>query len=165
MPLRILSRPAVIRRFRVTSFIADVTQQIHSLRARGVISAHTFFTIGSDSIAFRKSAGNLCGAVISVFAIISVKVLHPDSVVILLANAALKEMTLRRLSAHPRGIGSFDSLADGLWEQLCAVAFQNDFMMMLDTRRLLIRSHSMSFSHLLLVTTTANGAELQSFTY
>lgn len=59
MPLRILSRPTVIRRFLVSSFLADVTQHIHSLRASGVISVQASFTMGSDSIALRKSAGIL----------------------------------------------------------------------------------------------------------
>ena len=44
---------------RVSSFFADVTQQIHSLRASGVMSAHTSFAMASDSIALRKSAGSL----------------------------------------------------------------------------------------------------------
>jgi hypothetical protein len=60
MPLRILSRPTATRRHLVSSFFADVTQQIHSLRASGVMSAHTLITIGSDAIAFRRSAGILC---------------------------------------------------------------------------------------------------------
>ena len=51
MPLRILSSPTVMRRFRVSAFLAEVTQQIHSLRASGVISAHTPFTMGSAPIA------------------------------------------------------------------------------------------------------------------
>jgi hypothetical protein len=51
-----------MRRFLVSSFAADVTQQIHSLRASGVMSAHTSFTTGSESIALRKSAGNRCTA-------------------------------------------------------------------------------------------------------
>lgn len=59
MPFRILSRPTMMRRFRVSSFLADVTQQIHSLRANGVRPAHTPVTTGSDSIALRKSAGIL----------------------------------------------------------------------------------------------------------
>ena len=59
MPLRILSKPTVTRRARVSSFFAEVTQHIHSLRANGVISSHTLFAIESDSIAFRKSAGSL----------------------------------------------------------------------------------------------------------
>lgn len=48
-----------MRRFLVSSFFADVTQQIHSLRASGVMSAQTSFTTESDSIALRRSAGNL----------------------------------------------------------------------------------------------------------
>jgi hypothetical protein len=62
MPLRILSRPTAIRRALVSSFLADVTQQIHSLRANGVMSAHKSFTSGSEFIAFRKSAGSSCKA-------------------------------------------------------------------------------------------------------
>lgn len=57
MPLRILSSPTVMRRFRVSSFLADVTQQIHSLRASGVISVHSRLAIESDSMALRRSAG------------------------------------------------------------------------------------------------------------
>jgi hypothetical protein len=60
MPLRILSRPTVIRRFLVSSFLADVTQQIHSLRASGVMSAHTSLAMESASMALRKSAGIRC---------------------------------------------------------------------------------------------------------
>jgi hypothetical protein len=48
-----------MRRFLVSSFFADVTQQIHSFRASGVISAHTPFTATSDSMALRKSDGSL----------------------------------------------------------------------------------------------------------
>ncbi len=48
-----------MRRLRVSSFLAEVTQQIHSLRANGVMSAHTPFAVASDSIAFRRSAGML----------------------------------------------------------------------------------------------------------
>ena len=59
MPPRILSRPTSMRRFRVSSFFADVTQQIHSFRASGVMVAQRFFTALSDSIALRKSAGSL----------------------------------------------------------------------------------------------------------
>lgn len=46
-----------MRRLRVASFLADVTQHIHSLRAIGVRLAQTPVTIGSDAIALRKSAG------------------------------------------------------------------------------------------------------------
>jgi hypothetical protein len=48
-----------IRIIRVSSFFADVTQHIHSLRARGVISSHVSSTDGVDVSISRKSAGNL----------------------------------------------------------------------------------------------------------
>ena len=60
MPPRSLSIPTSMRRFRVSSFLADVTQQIHSFRASGVISAHKLFAAALDAMAFRKSAGSLC---------------------------------------------------------------------------------------------------------
>jgi hypothetical protein len=44
----------------VSSFLPDVIQQIHSLRARGVISSQRANTVGEEAIAFRKSAGSLC---------------------------------------------------------------------------------------------------------
>lgn len=37
-----------MRRPLVSAFLADVTQQIHSLRASGVMLAHTSATIASD---------------------------------------------------------------------------------------------------------------------
>ena len=52
--------PFLIRIFRVSSFLPDVTQQIHSLRASGVISSHTIKAFGEEMSAFRKSSGNLC---------------------------------------------------------------------------------------------------------
>jgi hypothetical protein len=60
MPSRSLSMPTSMRRFRVSSFLGEVTQQIHSFRASGVISSQTRFAAASDAIAFRKSAGSLC---------------------------------------------------------------------------------------------------------
>jgi hypothetical protein len=48
-----------MRRFRVSSFLADVTQQIHSFRASGVIAAQRLFAAASDSMARRKSEGSL----------------------------------------------------------------------------------------------------------
>lgn len=62
MPLRILSRPTSIRRFLVSSFLAEVIQQIHSLRASDEISAHTIFAAVSDAIASPKSSGMRCTA-------------------------------------------------------------------------------------------------------
>src|SRR3989338_6926538 len=44
----------------VSTFLPDVTQQIHSLRASGVISSHTARAAGVPLSAFRKSLGILC---------------------------------------------------------------------------------------------------------
>ena len=60
VPPRNLSMPTSMRRLLVSSFLADVTQQIHSFRASGVISVQRRFAAASHSIAFRKSAGSLC---------------------------------------------------------------------------------------------------------
>lgn len=46
-----------MRRVLVSSFLAEVTQQIHSLRANGVMLAHRSVTTASDAMALRKSAG------------------------------------------------------------------------------------------------------------
>ena len=59
IPLRILSRPTSMRRCLVSSFLADVTQQIHSFRASGVMAAQRPFAAASDSMARRKSDGSL----------------------------------------------------------------------------------------------------------
>ena len=48
-----------MRRVLVSSFLADVTQQIHSFRASGVKLAQRSLTAASDLMASRKSAGNL----------------------------------------------------------------------------------------------------------
>jgi hypothetical protein len=50
-------RPFLIRISRVSAFFPDVIQQIHSLRASGVMSSHTARAFGFDASAFRKSAG------------------------------------------------------------------------------------------------------------
>ena len=59
MPPSILSMPTSMRRFRVASCLAEVTQQIHSFRASGVISAQSLLAVALDTMARRKSAGNL----------------------------------------------------------------------------------------------------------
>jgi hypothetical protein len=46
----------------VSGFVTESTQQIHSLRASGVISSHFARAIASEMRAFRKSAGRLCTA-------------------------------------------------------------------------------------------------------
>lgn len=45
MPPLILSKPSAMRFARVSSFLADATQQIHSLRAKGVSVSHTPFAM------------------------------------------------------------------------------------------------------------------------
>jgi hypothetical protein len=49
-----------MRIFLVSSFLPDVTQHIHSLRASGVMSSHTASAVGFEMRAFRKSAGSSC---------------------------------------------------------------------------------------------------------
>jgi hypothetical protein len=44
----------------VSGFLTEITQQIHSLRASGVISSHFARATGSEKRTFRKSAGTLC---------------------------------------------------------------------------------------------------------
>jgi hypothetical protein len=46
----------------VSGFLTEMTQQIHSLRASGVISSHFARATGSEMRTFRKSAGTLCTA-------------------------------------------------------------------------------------------------------
>ena len=48
-----------MRRFLVASFLAEVTQQIHSFRASGVIAAQRSLAAASDSMARRRSDGSL----------------------------------------------------------------------------------------------------------
>ncbi len=45
---------------RVSDFLADVTQQIHSLRANGVRSSQAILMLESELMALRRSAGMLC---------------------------------------------------------------------------------------------------------
>jgi hypothetical protein len=60
LPSLRLSQPHSIRRLLLSAFFADSIQQIHSLRASGVMSSHAASTCGSDRRASRKSAGTLC---------------------------------------------------------------------------------------------------------
>src|SRR3989344_1288152 len=46
---------------RVSSFLPEITQQIHSFRASDVMSSHTAWAGLAEAMAFRKSLGNLCG--------------------------------------------------------------------------------------------------------
>ena len=45
---------------RVSGFLTEIDQQIHSLRASGVRSSHAARALGSDVRTFRKSGGRSC---------------------------------------------------------------------------------------------------------
>ncbi len=60
MPERILDRPLLTLISRVSARLPEVTQQIHSLRAKGVMLSHKAATFLSALIALPKSAGSLC---------------------------------------------------------------------------------------------------------
>jgi len=45
---------------RVSARFPEVTQQIHSFRASGVMSSHTESAAGADLRAFLKSEGSVC---------------------------------------------------------------------------------------------------------
>lgn len=55
-----------ILRFRVSGFLADSIQHIHSLRASGVIFSHAARALGAEVRVFRKSAGTLCTAPVAI---------------------------------------------------------------------------------------------------
>jgi hypothetical protein len=59
MPLLSLDMPTLMRRTLVSSCLAEVTQHIHSLRAKGVMSAQVTSTFGVAISAFCKSRGIL----------------------------------------------------------------------------------------------------------
>src|SRR5438552_9332119 len=46
----------------VSGFLTEITQQIHSLRASGVMCSHFARAAESEMRTFRKSAGTLCTA-------------------------------------------------------------------------------------------------------
>lgn len=60
MPPFSFESPFLIRIFLVSAFLPDVTQQIHSLRASGVMSSHTAFAAGVRMRAFCQSSGIVC---------------------------------------------------------------------------------------------------------
>lgn len=80
-----------MRCVRVSGFLADVIQQIHSLRASGVMSSHAAFAFGEAVRAFRKSIGMLCTTpfAISFF------------IMLMLAISMNKEKNGRFASVHP----------------------------------------------------------------
>lgn len=69
------ARVLVIRWLRVSGFLAEITQQIHSLRASGVISSHAASVAEEERKALRKSTGTLCTAPVAMF----IRVLYKKS--------------------------------------------------------------------------------------
>jgi hypothetical protein len=64
MPPFILEIAFSMRMLRVSAFLPDITQHIHSLRASGVTSFHMASALGLAATAFFKSAGNVCTSVV-----------------------------------------------------------------------------------------------------
>ena len=60
MPPFIFESAFSIRMTLVSAFAPEVTQQIHSLRASGVMSSQSAKTFGAEIIALRKSGGIVC---------------------------------------------------------------------------------------------------------
>jgi hypothetical protein len=56
-----------IRIGRVSAFLPEVTQQIHSLRASGVISSHKAKAFAEERTALRRSAGRGCTLPLEIF--------------------------------------------------------------------------------------------------
>ena len=63
----------------VSSFLKDVVQHIHSLRASGVSSFHFESTFESEANAFRKSVGTLCTTPVAIiFPIVSLVLYYKE---------------------------------------------------------------------------------------
>jgi hypothetical protein len=62
----------------VSGFLTEVVQQIHSLRASGVISSHFANAAKSEVRAIRKSAGILCTVPDEIFLVV-ISLSHPSS--------------------------------------------------------------------------------------
>ncbi len=60
IPPFIFESAFLMRIVLVSAFLPEVTQQIHSLRASGVISSQIFSTAGEALMTFFRSAGNAC---------------------------------------------------------------------------------------------------------
>jgi hypothetical protein len=60
LPADRFSSMILVRRSRVSSFLADSIQQIHSFLARGVMSCHVVRARDEEARAFRMSLGRVC---------------------------------------------------------------------------------------------------------
>lgn len=64
-----------MRIFLVSDFLPEITQQIHSLRASGVMSPHMRRAFGVTSSAIRKSLGMVCTTPSAIFVLFIVIIL------------------------------------------------------------------------------------------
>src|SRR6185503_791085 len=62
--------------FLVSGFLTEVTQQIHSLRASGVISSQAAKAAESEVRVFRKSSGTVCTVPLEIF--LAIKLLYQN---------------------------------------------------------------------------------------
>jgi hypothetical protein len=65
--------------FRVSGFLTEITQQIHSLRASGVMSSHAARAAGSETRARRKSGGILWTTPLESFLLTGSFYMQPNS--------------------------------------------------------------------------------------
>jgi hypothetical protein len=110
MPPDILDFAFSMRPLRVSSFLASSTQQIHSLRASGVISSHSLATFGVAEIIFRRSAGSLCTTPSESLVVIS------SSISLLAAFQNIARLTIKRLA---------DSFQCGEADGFCLAVFED----------------------------------------
>ena len=80
---------------RVSGFLTEITQQIHSLRASAVISSHFARAAGSEMRTFRKSAGTVCAASAEIAFLVT------------LYFTSLRQPTTRQLEFHSDPQGCF----------------------------------------------------------
>lgn len=85
--------------FRVSAILTETVQHIHSLRANGVRLSQSANAFGSDTRAFRKSAGNSCTTPLETMCFVMSIVYHPVRVQ-LTAKHLMELRCLRVLLLH-----------------------------------------------------------------
>src|SRR5258708_14581114 len=86
----------------VSGLLTEMTQQIHSLRASGVISSHFARAAGSEMRTFRKFAGTACTAPRETALLVMDFSLYPTGVVLVRVVGkpeAIQKRTCRRATA------------------------------------------------------------------
>lgn len=88
--------------FLVSSLLTEIIQQIHSLRARGVISSQAVSAPGEEESIFCKSDGILWGILVGDFLVI--KAILSERVGIAMASLSILEAICRDLNYQPGDI-------------------------------------------------------------